>query len=36
VNPDDSAADVLPDPVLCVKASAVAVVPVDKQRVTGK
>jgi len=36
VNPQDSAADVLLDPVLCVKATAVAVVPVDKQRVNRK
>jgi 3-aminobutyryl-CoA ammonia-lyase len=32
VNPDDSAADVLPEPVLAVKANCVAVVPVSKQR----
>jgi len=36
VNPDDSAADVLAEPVLAVKATAVAVVPVAKQRVTSK
>jgi 3-aminobutyryl-CoA ammonia-lyase len=36
VSPEDSAADVLAEPVLCVKASAVAVVPADKQRVVGK
>ena len=33
VNPEDSAAAVLAEPVLCVKATAVAVVPVAKQRV---
>lgn len=30
--PDDSAADVLPEPVLVLKAAGVAVVPLDKQR----
>lgn len=30
--PDDSAADVLPEPVLVLKATGVAVVPLDKQR----
>jgi 3-aminobutyryl-CoA ammonia-lyase len=32
VDPDDSAADLLAEPVLVVKAKGVAVVPVDKQR----
>jgi len=32
VDVDDSAADVLPDPVLVLKATGVAVVPLDKQR----
>ncbi len=32
LRPDDSAADVLAQPVLVLKASGVAVVPVDKQR----
>lgn len=32
VNPADSAANVLPEPVLVLKASGVAVVPLDKQR----
>ncbi|HEX7012811.1 MAG TPA: hotdog domain-containing protein [Steroidobacteraceae bacterium] len=36
VNPEDSAADLLAEPVLAVKATAVAVVPVAKQRVAGK
>jgi 3-aminobutyryl-CoA ammonia-lyase len=36
VSPEDSAADVLLEPVLCVKARAVAVVPVEKQRVIRK
>ena len=36
VNPEDSAADVLPEPVLCVKATAIAVVPLDKQRMNKK
>jgi 3-aminobutyryl-CoA ammonia-lyase len=34
VDPEDSAADVLPEPLLAVRAEAVAVVPADKQRVT--
>lgn len=33
VSPDDSAADVLPTPVLVAKATGVAVVPVPKQRI---
>jgi hypothetical protein len=33
VSPDDSAADVLATPVLVLKATGVAVVPVQKQRV---
>lgn len=36
VSPEDSAADVLVEPVLVVKATAVAVVPVAKQRVLKK
>ena len=32
VNPDDSAANVLPQPTLVVKGTAVAVVPMNKQR----
>jgi 3-aminobutyryl-CoA ammonia-lyase len=36
VTPEDSAANVLPDPVLVVKANAVAVVPVSKQRAVVK
>ncbi len=32
VKPDESAADVLPEPVLVLKATGVAVVPLDKQR----
>ena len=32
IDPDDSAADVLDEPVLAVKATAVAVVPIEKQR----
>lgn len=32
VDPDDSAADVLDEPLLAVKATAVAVVPIEKQR----
>src|SRR5262245_53814567 len=36
VDVNDSAADVLPEPVLVVKATGVAVVPLDKQRKPGK
>lgn len=36
VTPEDSAADVLPEPVLCVKATCVAVVPLAKQRAVKK
>lgn len=36
VNPDESAANVLPEPVLVLKASGVAVVPLDKQRRPGR
>jgi 3-aminobutyryl-CoA ammonia-lyase len=36
VNPEDSAADVLAEPVLVVKANCVAVVPVPKQRAVKK
>lgn len=36
LEPDDSAAEVLPKPLLVVKATAVAVVPVNKQRVGAK
>lgn len=36
LDPDDSAAEVLAEPVLVVKAMAVAVVPVAKQRLAGK
>lgn len=36
LNPDDSAADVLAEPVLVVKATAVAVVPVSRQRAVRK
>jgi 3-aminobutyryl-CoA ammonia-lyase len=36
VSPDDSAANVFPEPLLVVKAHAVAVVPVNKQRSTSK
>jgi 3-aminobutyryl-CoA ammonia-lyase len=36
VTPDDSAANVFPEPLLVVKAHAVAVVPVNKQRPTAK
>lgn len=36
VSPEDSAADVLAEPVLCVKSTAVAVVPAEKQRAVGK
>lgn len=36
VQPEDSAADVLAEPVLVVKAKAVAVVPVSKQRAVKK
>jgi 3-aminobutyryl-CoA ammonia-lyase len=36
VSPEDSAADVLAEPLLCVKANAVAVVPAAKQRVVKK
>jgi hypothetical protein len=36
VEPDDSAANVIPEAILVVKANAVAVVPLGKQRVKGK
>ena len=36
VQADDSAANVLPEPVLVLKATGVAVVPLDKQRATAR
>lgn len=36
VDADDSAANVLPEPVLVLKATGVAVVPLDKQRKSGR
>ena len=36
VHPDDSAANVFPEAVLAVKANAVAVVPLNKQRLKSK
>jgi 3-aminobutyryl-CoA ammonia-lyase len=36
VTAEDSAANVFPEPILAVKANAVAVVPVNKQRATAK
>lgn len=36
VKPEDSAANVFPEPILVVKANAVAVVPLDKQRTMPK
>lgn len=36
VDPDDSAANVLPQPILVAKATSIAVVPIGKQRVAPK